>query len=153
MVAIVTDMEGFPTPVAAKLSGVTPQTLKSWAHRGFLRPSFSGGPRRPSIYSFRDVLALRVAGNLCAQGIEVHRLKRVVEYLRKRKGLELTASDVLASTLLVSDGRDVYEVNGIDAVSGISTLRNPDQTVMLVQLGRLVAQLQADVRKLQSRAA
>jgi DNA-binding transcriptional MerR regulator len=145
--------QGFPTAVAAKLAGVTPKTIKNWAARGFLRPSISGGPRRSSIYTFRDVLALRVASNLCAQGIEVHRLKRVVEYLRKRKGLELTATDVLASTLLVSDGRDVYEVNGIDAVTGISTLRNPDQTVMLVQLGRLVAQLQADARKFHSRAA
>lgn len=145
--------QGFPTAVAARLAGVTTKTLKSWGHRGFLRPSLVGGPRRPSIYTFREVLALRVAATLCAQGIEVHRLKRVVEYLRKRKGLELSASDVLASTLLVSDGRDVYEVNGADAITGISTLRNPDQAVMLVQLGRLVAQLQADARKLETRAA
>lgn len=146
--------QGFPTSIAAELAGINKKTLLNWSERGLLRPSIAvGGPRRQSIYSFRDVLALRVAGSLCEQGIEVHRLKRVVEYLRKRKGLELSASDVLASTLLVSDGRDVYEVPSLDAITGISTLRNPDQTVMLVQLGRVVAKLQADARKIQVRAA
>ena len=142
-------LNGFPSPLAAKLAGVTVKTLDNWRHTGFLKPSVAPGKgRRASIYSFRDVIAIRVAATLCAQGIEIHRLKRVVEYLRKRKGLELTTSDLLTSTLLVSDGHDVYEVTRLNDVTGISTLRNPDQAVMLVQFGRLVAKLQEDARKM-----
>ena len=62
-------------------------------------------------------IAIRVADELRTQGIEVHKLRRVVEYLRQRKGLELTASDVLANTMLISDGHDVYEVEGDVTVS------------------------------------
>jgi hypothetical protein len=140
-------MDGFPRPVAAKLAGVTNATLENWNRRSFLKPSIPGRAPKPSIYSFRDVVALRVAAELCARGIEVHCLKRVVAYLRKRKCLELTASDVLASTLLVTDGHDVYEIDGD---LGISTLRNPDQTVMLVPFGRVVAKLQAEAIKVRA---
>lgn len=141
-------MATFPRTIAAELAGTTVATLENWARRGFLEPSIPGRRPRPSFYSFRDIVAIRVASALCAQGIEVHRLKRVVSYLRKRKGLELTASDVLASTLLISDGLDVFEVDGVDALVGVSTLRNPDQAVMLVPFGRLVAKVQADALKM-----
>jgi DNA-binding transcriptional MerR regulator len=139
-------MDGcFPTPVAAKLAGLPPTTLHQWAKRGFLRPSIPRSPPKPSLYSFRDLVALRVLADLCARGIEIHCLTRVVAYLRKRKGLELTTSQLLASMLLVTDGHDVYEVDGL---IGISTLRDPDQTVMLVPFGRMVAKLQAAALKL-----
>jgi hypothetical protein len=146
-------MEGFPRTLAAKLAGVTVETLENWDRRAFLKPSIPGRRPKPSIYTFRDLIAIRVAATLSGQGIEVHRLKRVVEYLRKRKGLSLTASDVLASTLLVSDGRDVYEVDGVDALVGVSTLRDPDQSVMLVPFGRLVAKVQAAALKASASAA
>lgn len=139
--------QDFPTPLASRLTGVTELTLENWDRRGFLKPSIKagvGGRRGARIYSFRDLIAIRVADELRARGIEVHKLRRVVEYLCKRKGLELTTSDVLASTILITDGHDVYEVDGDVR---ISTLRHPDQSVLMVPLGRLVAQIQADALK------
>lgn len=134
--------EGFPTPVAAKLTQVSVGTLENWDHRGFLKPSIRAarGHGVARVYSFRDLIAIRVADDLRSKGINVRALARVVDYLRKRKGL--SASDVLASTMLVTDGHDVYEVDG-DA--RVSTLRHPDQSVLMVPLGRLVAQIQASM--------
>ena len=141
---------GFPTPVAAKLTGVSVATLDNWDRRGFLKASIqpAGGHGVSRVYSFRDLIAIRVASALRERSIDVRNLRRVVEYLRKRKGLDLTASEVLASTLLVTDGHDVYEVAG-DA--SISTLRRPGQRMLLmVPLDELVAELQAKARALRA---
>jgi hypothetical protein len=141
------DQVGFPLELAAQLAGVTLKTLRNWADIGFLAPSVAAKRRGISRrYTFRDLIAIRVADDLRTRGIEIRNLRRVVDYLRKRKGLELTASDVLASTVLVTDGHDVYEVDGERGVH-TSTLRHPDQSVLLVPLGRLVAKIQAEALK------
>ena len=143
--------EGFPTDVAARLGGVTEDTLDGWS-RGtkFLVPSIPA-PRRgvPKRYSFRDVVAIRVASELRAAGISVGSLRRVVKYLRSRKGL--SAAEVLASTQLVTDGHDVYEVSGEQS---ISALRRPGQRVLfVVPLDELVTELQTNARALTEGAA
>lgn len=133
---------GFPTPVAATLGGVSQKTIINWRARGFLKTSIlDGRAPSPSIYSFRDIIAIRVAAGLCAQGFELRKLKKIVAYLRRRKGLDLSASDVLASTLLISNGSDVYEVASPGDLIGVSTLRVPGQMMMLIAFGQLVAEV------------
>ena len=136
---------GFTTPVAAKLTGDSVKTLENWALRNFLKPSIVARPGHGMwrVYSFRDLIAIRVADDLRRRGIEVRNLRRVVTYLRARKGLELTATDVLANSVLITDGQDVYELDGERGLQ-ISTLRHPDQSVLVVPLGRLVGRLRAD---------
>jgi DNA-binding transcriptional MerR regulator len=138
----------FPTPIASKLTGVSVKTLENWDTRGFLKPSIMAarGHGASRVYSFRDLIAIRIADDLRGRGIDVRNLRRVVDYLRRRKGLELTTSDVLASTVLVSDGHDVYEV---DLERGVhtSTLLRPNQSTLLVPLGHFVAKIKADALK------
>ena len=139
-------LEGFPTPAAATLTGVSRKTLENWDRRGFLKPSVKGarGHGFSRVYSFRDLVAIRVADDLRQRGIDVRHLRLVIAYLRKRKGLDLTTSDVLASAVLVTDGVDVYEVDG-DA--RVSTLRHPDQSALMVPLGRFVAKIKAGAKQ------
>lgn len=135
--------EGFSTEVAAKLGRVTRSQLETWARTKFLLPSVPA-PRRgvSAHYSFRDVVAIRVARDLRAAGISPQALRRVVAYLSKRKGFG--ASEALASTNLVTDGRDVFEVTG---AASISTLQKPGQRVLfVVPLSELVAEIQTNVR-------
>jgi DNA-binding transcriptional MerR regulator len=141
------EIDGFPTEVAAKLGGVTPKTLETWRTIGFLAPS-TPAPRRgmSATYTFRDLVAIRVASELREAGIGVPGLKRVVKYLRSRKGL--SATEVLAGTALVTDGRDVFEVEG---AMTISALQRPGQRMLLVvPLDRFVADLQAKARALRA---
>ena len=141
--------DGFPTPIAAALTGVSRKTLENWDRRGFLKPSIKGarGHGFSRVYSFRDLIAIRVADDLRRRGIDVRHLRLVIAYLRKRKGLDLTPSDVLASTMLVTDGEDVYEIDGD---SRVSTLRHPDQSALMVPLGRLVAKIKADAENVRA---
>jgi DNA-binding transcriptional MerR regulator len=139
----VTPSGSYPTPIAAKVAGVTADTLDNWARRGILVPTTATGPKpQPRLYTFRDLVAIRVLVALREAGIDPRGLRRVVEYLRKRKGL--SATDALASTLLVTDGHDVYEVDGS---ASISTLRKPGQAVFhVVALDSLVSEVQRGAR-------
>jgi DNA-binding transcriptional MerR regulator len=137
--------EGFPIEVAAKLGGVTFKMLRNWADTRFLAPSVPAKRRGISRrYSFRDVVAVRVASEMRSRGIPLQALRKVVKYLCSRTGLSPT--EALASTNLVTDGHDVYEVAGH---LSISTLRRPGQRMLLmVPLDELVAELQAKARAL-----
>jgi DNA-binding transcriptional MerR regulator len=140
--------EGFPTPVTAKLAGVTVDMLDNWHRSGFLSPSISASPSHgiSRVYNFRDVVAIRVACEFRDAGISLQALRRVVKYLRGRKGLSTT--EVLASTTLITDGRDVFEVEGAMTVSA---LRRPGQRVLfVVPLDELVTELQVKARALRA---
>jgi len=113
--------------------------LDSWARTGFLRPSVgeASGKGTERHYSFADVVALRAARELRERGISLQKLRRVVDYVRQRDGLEIP----LSQTFLITDGVDVYERQG-DVT--ISVLAHPDQLCMFVlDLGQTVAQVRA----------
>ncbi len=133
-----TGREGFTAGRAAKLSAVPYRTLDYWARSRFLVPSLAraGGKGTVRLYSFQDLVALRVARELRGAGISLQSLRKVVRHLRGRKR---TAS--FANTFLVSDGKDVFERRGDEL---ISTLRQPGQLAMawLIDLGQVVEELQ-----------
>jgi DNA-binding transcriptional MerR regulator len=139
--------DGFPSALAARLARVSVETLENWRQRKILSPS--GVPTRGRggarcTYSFRDLVAIRVLVALREGGIDPRALRRVVEYLRGRKGL--SATEAIASTLLITDGHDVYEIDG--SIPPMSALRRPGQTVFHgVVLDTLVTELQRDTRK------
>jgi len=141
------ETNGFPTDVAANLGKVTPKMLENWDMTGFMSPSVPAKRRGISRrYSFRDVVAIRVVSELRSEGIPLQALRKVVRYLCSRTGL--TPTEAVASTNLITDGRDVFEVKG--DVS-ISTLRRPGQRMLLmVPLDELVAELQAKARALRA---
>ena len=129
--------QGFSAGQAARLSGVTYRTLDYWATSRFITPSLvpASGKGSQRLYSFSDLVALRVARDLRAAGISLQALRKVVRYLRTRR-----KSASFANSYLVSDGKDVFERRGEEL---ISTLRSPGQmtSVWLVDLGRIVEEL------------
>ncbi len=142
--------EAFPTTVAAKIARVPASTLLNWKNRGILVPTLvSGPPPLPRLYTFRDLVAIRVLVALREGGIDPRGLRRVVEYLRKRKGL--CSTEAIATTVLITDGHDVYEQDGSTT---LSALQMPGQTVLhLVPLTALVSELQRDARAAMKAAA
>lgn len=136
--------DAFSTAMAAKIAGVAMTTLENWSRRGILSPSVATQSTHPRRYTFRDLVAIRVLVVLRDAGIDLGGLHRVVDYLKKRKSL--SATDALASTVLVTDGHDVYEVE--DNVP-ISALRKPGQAVLhMIALGALVSEVHQAARKL-----
>jgi DNA-binding transcriptional MerR regulator len=148
---------GFPSHVAAPLAGVTLRTLINWSARGFLLPSVSRGGRgtgNQSVYSFQDLVAIRVVDELRAQGIDVRHLRGVVAHIRKRDDVALDR-EIPASRLLISDGHFFMQLDDNvrvrDAVLRLPA--QPPKALLLVPLGAIVNKLQADARTLGLRAA
>jgi DNA-binding transcriptional MerR regulator len=131
-------MEGWTAPQAARLTGLGYARLDNWARTGFLRPSLAEAHGKGStrLYSFRDLVALRVARELRDAGISLQGLRKVVAELRAREGVE----QPLASTWLVTDGRDVFIRHGDEVMS---VLQRPGQQCLtfVVDLTRAVEEL------------
>ncbi|AEJ38631.1 MerR family transcriptional regulator [Sulfobacillus acidophilus TPY] len=138
------EAEGFSAAQVERLTGINAKTLHFWDRSGFLSPSLvqahGTGSRR--VYSFRDLVALRVAAQLRDAGISLQSLRKVVAVLRDMRSLE----NPLAETYLITNGHDVFEKRGDEVMS---VLRQPGQSVFsfVIDLTRTVEQLQADIRQ------
>jgi len=63
--------------VAAELSGLHPQTLRTYERLGLITPGRTpGGGRR---YSYRDIQHLRVIAELTSSGIGIEGVRRILE--------------------------------------------------------------------------
>jgi DNA-binding transcriptional MerR regulator len=137
----------FSTEEAAKLARVPLDRVISWHKSAFLSASVLAKRRGVSRrYTFREVVALRVAGELRASGVTLQTLRKVIGHLRSRDGL--SATEVLARTNLVTDGERVYEVEGdvsIQLPSGQRTMN-----VAIVRLDQIVSEVQRQARALRA---
>jgi DNA-binding transcriptional MerR regulator len=139
----------FPTHFASEVTGVTPRTLLNWCTRNFVRPSVSPGRTGPGgerLYSFRDLVAIRVADVLRQAGIDVRHLPLVVDYIRKRDGLEVD-QPFAADTYLVNDSRGFRELQGTISIVEVRQGAIPEPlSILVIPLGELVTELQAKAR-------
>jgi MerR family transcriptional regulator/heat shock protein HspR len=71
------DLPVFVISVAAELTGLHPQTLRTYDRLGLVRPGRSGGGGRR--YSLRDLDSLRVVARLTAEGLGLEGVRRVLE--------------------------------------------------------------------------
>jgi MerR family transcriptional regulator/heat shock protein HspR len=71
------DAPVFVISVAAELTGMHPQTLRTYDRMGLVRPGRAvGGGRR---YSLRDIALLRTVADLTSTGIGIEGVRRILE--------------------------------------------------------------------------
>jgi len=102
-------LEGFTAHQASRFTGCTARQLRYWDQIGLVRPSLQqtgGRPGVPRLYSFRDLVALKVVKSLLDGGLSLQRVRRAWEFLNKRAGLD----QHLAEVKLVTDGKSVFRV-------------------------------------------
>jgi DNA-binding transcriptional MerR regulator len=102
-------MEGFTSHQATRLTGCTPRQLRYWDQIGLVVPSVQqtgGRPGVPRMYSFRDLVALRVVKSLLDNGMSLQRVRRSWDYLNRRAALDKHLSEVK----LITDGVSIFKV-------------------------------------------
>ena len=111
---------GYRGPTACNAAGITYRQLDYWARTGLVEPSIRGaaGSGSQRLYSFRDILVLKVVKRLLDTGVSLQNIRAAVSHLRER------GVDDLAQITLMSDGASVYECT------------SPDEVVDLVQGGQ-----------------
>ncbi len=99
---------GFSGTKAAGVVGISYRQLDYWARTDLIRPSLTdasgSGSRR--LYSYRDLLELRVIKSLLDAGIKLESVRKAFTYLR-----EQAETDIATATLVIS-GNDVLLCDG-----------------------------------------
>lgn len=111
---------GYRGPTACAATGITYRQLDYWARTGLvepsIRPAYGSGTQR--LYSFRDVVVLKIVKRLLDTGVSLQNIRTAVQHLRSSGPAELTRMT------LMSDGATVYECT------------SPDEVVDLLQGGQ-----------------
>ncbi|WP_338128189.1 MerR family transcriptional regulator [Corynebacterium phoceense] len=103
---------GYRVPIACQVAGITYRQLDYWARTDLVNPSIrtARGSGSQRLYSFKDVLVLKIVKRLLDTGISLQNIRLAVEGLRDR------GVDDLAELTLVSDGTTVYECRSNEEV-------------------------------------
>ncbi|WP_448854696.1 MerR family transcriptional regulator [Corynebacterium frankenforstense] len=106
------DEVGYRVPIACQVAGITYRQLDYWARTDLVKPSIRGarGSGSQRLYSFRDILVLKIVKRLLDTGISLQNIRLAVASLRDR------GVDDIAEITLVSDGTTVYECRSADEV-------------------------------------
>ena len=101
--------DAFTSKQACYLSGCTSHQLRYWDKVKLVSPSIQssfGKPGVPKLYSFRDIVSLKVIKTLLDNGMSIQRVRRAWRYLTRNGDLQ----DQLSKTKLISDGDTIYSV-------------------------------------------
>jgi len=111
---------GYRGTTACQAAGITYRQLDYWARTSLVVPTVrdATGSGTQRLYSFKDILVLKVVKRLLDTGVSLQNIRVAVEHLRRR-GME-----DLAGVTLFSDGATVYECT------------SPEEIVDLLQGGQ-----------------
>jgi DNA-binding transcriptional MerR regulator len=139
----VADGLGYRAPQVCRLVGISYRQLDYWARTDLIKPSLQDarGSGSQRLYSFTDVVQLRVIKRLLDAGMSLKRIRQAVEILRQ----QLQKRQPLAEVTLLSDGHTIYAAHTadelIDVLSG-------GQGVFAIAVGPVQNQLEADLHDL-----
>jgi DNA-binding transcriptional MerR regulator len=137
---------GYRGPTACSAAGITYRQLDYWARTGLVEPTVRGatGSGTQRLYSFRDILLLKVIKRLLDAGISLQQIRTAVRHLRQR------GTDDLTRVTLMSDGASVYECTSNDEV--IDLLQG-GQGVFGIAIGGVWREIEGSLAELPSEKA
>jgi DNA-binding transcriptional MerR regulator len=137
---------GYRGPTAHKAAGISYRQLDYWARTGLVVPSVrdASGSGTQRLYSFRDILVLKVVKRLLDAGVSLQNIRNAIEHLRSR------GVDDLARITLMSDGATVYECTSADEVTDLLA---GGQGVFGIAVGRVVTEVQGQLAEMPAEKA
>lgn len=133
--------QGYRVPDVCKIVGITYRQLDYWARTDLVTPSVrdASGSGTQRLYSFQDLVTLRVIKSLLDTGVSLQRVRKAVEHL-------ISMERPVAGVTLMSDGRGVYEAHSPEAV--IDLLRQ-GQGVFAIAVDRVWDDMEHAIAKQQ----
>jgi len=130
---------------AYKLSGITYRQLDYWDRVHFIKPSISeaSGSGTVRLYSFEDLVQLKLAGTLKEQGLSLQKIRKAVTYLKTHLH---DIAGPLAGLVLITDGKGIFLLTEdrkalFEALSG-------GEFIMAVAVGRIIEELREKAAKI-----
>ncbi|MBW8173284.1 MerR family transcriptional regulator [Ornithinimicrobium sp. Arc0846-15] len=134
---------GYRGPTACGAAGVTYRQLDYWARTGLVEPTVRNpsGSGTQRLYSFRDILVLKIIKRLLDAGVSLQQIRVAVNQLRDRGVADL------ANITLMSDGAGVYACTSDQEV--IDLLRG-GQGVFGIAVGKVWHEVEGELARLPS---
>jgi len=138
------EAHGFGVPEVLKIVKVSYRQLDYWARTELVRPSLkeAEGSGSQRLYSFQDLLKLRVVKSLLDAGVSLQKIRIAVDTLEVLK-------QPATGTTLISDGKHVYAEDSPDA---LLDLLKDGQGVFAIAVDRVWTDLEKKVGKRRSPA-
>ena len=107
--------ENFTGKKAAEIAGISYRQLDYWARTDLIRPSLAeaagSGSRR--LYSYRDLLELKIIKTLLDAGLKLEMVREVFSYLRDQLGTDVSAANIVINghrSVVVQDGEELIDI-------------------------------------------
>ncbi|MEY2847465.1 MAG: hypothetical protein RI885_130 [Actinomycetota bacterium] len=132
------DAAGYRGAVAARAAGISYRQLDYWARTELVEPTVRGaaGSGSQRLYSFRDILVLKLVKRLLDTGISLQQIRKAVEELRSH------GVNDLAQITLMSDGASVYLCTSDDQVID---LVSRGQGVFGIAVGKVLREVETSL--------
>ena len=137
--------QGYRVPEVCRIIGISYRQLDYWARTELVRPSIQDaqGSGTQRLYSFQDLVELRVIKKLLDAGVSLQRVRKAVEYLQNSK----TST---AGVTLMSDGNRIYAVDSPEAVVD---LLSKGQGVFAIAVDKVATDLEGSLSKSSPKSA
>jgi predicted RNase H-like HicB family nuclease len=138
----------FNTSAVSKVTGLSKRQIDYWDTRHFIKPSVreAAGQGSTRLYSFNDLIQLKVAKTLLDKGISLQKFRKAVWYLKKNMP---NVDKPLSDLKFLTDGETIFVLTK-DSRVVIDTLRH-GQFMFSVALGSIIEELKGEVKILHDR--
>jgi DNA-binding transcriptional MerR regulator len=137
---------GYRGPTACRAAGITYRQLDYWARTGLVTPSVqdAGGSGTQRLYSFDDILHLKLIKKLLDAGVSLPKIRKALDYVRAE------SKHPVRDVTLVSDGKTIYACSSptevVDLLAG-------GQGVFAIAVGRVYEELQGAIAEFKQRSS
>jgi len=135
--------DGYRAPQVCAIVGITYRQLDYWARTGLLRPSVqsAAGSGSQRLYSFNDIVQLRVVKRLLDAGMSLKKIRTAMEILQD----QLKSNNPLQDVTLLSDGTTIYAAHSPDEVVDVF---QRGQGVFGIAVGPVQQELMGEIHRL-----
>jgi DNA-binding transcriptional MerR regulator len=137
------DEAGYRGPQACNIVGITYRQLDYWTRTGLVVPSLreAQGSGTQRLYSFNDLLQLKVVKSLTDAGASLQKVRQAIDYVRAH------LEDDWSRVTIVTDGAGVYACTSDAEV--VDLLRSGQGVLgAVVAVGKVREQLAGTLREL-----
>jgi MerR family transcriptional regulator/heat shock protein HspR len=124
------DAAVFVISVAAELTGLHPQTLRTYERMGLITPGRTGGGGRR--YSARDIHLLREISDLTSSGIGIEGVRRILELEDRVEALSARNEELLAELEATREALRQAVPGSIRPPGKLPAVRQPQPTQQIV---------------------
>jgi DNA-binding transcriptional MerR regulator len=135
--------EAYDSKMVSRIVGVSLRQIQYWDERGFVRPSVKPAQGRGTkrLYSFRDLVCLKVVKDLTYHGFSLQKIRRC---LRPLKHYAAQAGQPLDSLKYLTDGEKLFVITS-DRKKILDAMDR--DFVLSLGIGNLVRELNGDVQR------